>query len=47
MIRSFIVTFDKLEKDNSINLLFRSIQNSLLDRELKDRLKNKILKLKK
>jgi hypothetical protein len=47
VIRSFIVTFDKLEKDSIINLRFRGIRNILLNRKLKDRSRNKILKLKK
>jgi hypothetical protein len=41
------MTFDKLEKDNIINLYFRSIRNILLDRKPKNRLRNKILRLKK
>jgi hypothetical protein len=41
------VTFDKLEKGSTIDLRFRDIQNTLLDRKLKDRLRNKILRLKK
>jgi hypothetical protein len=47
VIYSFIVTFDKLEKDNIINLYFRNIRSILLDYKLKNRLRNKILKLKK
>jgi hypothetical protein len=47
VIRSFIVTFNKLEKDSTINLRFRGIRNILLDRELRSRPRNKILKLKK
>jgi hypothetical protein len=46
MIYSFIMIFDKLNKDSIINLRFRDIRNTLLDRELKGRLKNKILKSK-
>jgi hypothetical protein len=46
MIRSFIVTFNKLEKNSIINLRFRGIRNILLDRKLKDKPRNKILKLK-
>jgi hypothetical protein len=47
MIRSSIVIFDKLEKNNTVNLRFRSIQNTLSDRKLKNRPRNKILRLKK
>jgi hypothetical protein len=47
VIYSSIVTFDKLKKDNIINLRFRGIRNILPDRKLKDRPKNKILRLKK
>jgi hypothetical protein len=47
VIHSSIVTFDELEKDNTINLRFRNIRNTLLDRELKGRPRNKILRLKK
>jgi hypothetical protein len=46
VIHSSIVIFDELKKDNTINLRFRSIQNILLDRKLKGRLKNKISKSK-
>jgi hypothetical protein len=37
------MTFNELEKDNIINLRFRDIRNTLSDRELRDRPKNKIL----
>jgi hypothetical protein len=37
------MTFDKLEKGNTINLRFRNIRNILSDRKLKDRPRNKIL----
>jgi hypothetical protein len=47
VIRSSIVTFDKLKKGNIINLRFRGIRNTLLDRKLKNRPRNKILRLKK
>jgi hypothetical protein len=47
VIRSFIITFDELEKSSTINLRFRDIQNTLSDRKLKNRPRNKILKLKK
>jgi hypothetical protein len=45
VIRFSIITFDELEKGGTINLRFRNIRNTLLDRELKDRFKNKILRL--
>jgi hypothetical protein len=45
VIRSFIVTFNKLEKDSTINLYFQNIQNILLDYKLKSKPKNKILRL--
>jgi hypothetical protein len=38
------MTFNKLEKNNIINLYFRGIQNTLPDRELRDKPRNKILK---
>jgi hypothetical protein len=44
MIYFFIMIFDEFEKDNIINLRFRGIRNTLLDREPRDRLRNKILK---
>jgi hypothetical protein len=44
VIRSFIITFDKLKKNNTVNLRFRSIRNTLPDREPKGRPRNKILK---
>jgi hypothetical protein len=37
------MTFDEFKKDSIINLRFRGIRNTLLDRELKDRPRNKIL----
>jgi hypothetical protein len=43
MIRFSIMIFDEFEKDNIINLRFRGIRNTLLDREPRDRPKNKIL----
>jgi hypothetical protein len=46
IIYSSIITLDKLKKDNTVNLRFRNIQNILLDRELKNKLRNKILRLK-
>jgi hypothetical protein len=42
VIRSFIVTFDELEKDSTVDLRFRGIRNTLLNRKLKDRPRNKI-----
>jgi hypothetical protein len=45
VIRSSVVTFDELEKDNTINLRFRGILNTLLDRKLKSRPRNKVLRL--
>jgi hypothetical protein len=42
VIRSSIIIFDKLKKDNTINLHFRSIRNTLPDREPKSRPRNKI-----
>jgi hypothetical protein len=39
--------FDELEKDRTINLRLRGIQNTLLDHELKSKFKNKTLRLKK
>jgi hypothetical protein len=44
MIYFFIMTFDELEKDNIINLYFRGIRNTLSDRKLRDRPRNKILR---
>jgi hypothetical protein len=44
VIHSFIMTFDKLEKDSTINLYFRNIRNTLSDRKLKGRPRNKILR---
>jgi hypothetical protein len=46
IIRSFIVIFNELKKSNTINLRFRDIQNTLLDRKLKNRPRNKMLRLK-
>jgi hypothetical protein len=46
VIRFFIITFDELKKDGTVNLRFRDTQNTLLDRELRNRPKNKILRLK-
>jgi hypothetical protein len=42
VIRSSIITFNKLEKDSTINLRFRGIQNILPDRKLRDKSKNKM-----
>jgi hypothetical protein len=39
--------FDELKKGSTVDLYFRDIQNTLLDRKLKSKFKNKILKLKK
>jgi hypothetical protein len=47
LIYSFIMTFDELEKNNIINLRFWSIRNTLSDRKLKGKFKNKVLRLKK
>jgi hypothetical protein len=38
VIRFFIMTFDELKKDNIIDLRFRSIRNTLSDREPRDKL---------
>jgi hypothetical protein len=46
VIRSSIITFNELEKDNTINLRFRNTQNILPDRKLRSRPRNKILRLK-
>jgi hypothetical protein len=43
VIRSFIIIFDKLKKDSTINLRFRDIRNTLLDRKPKGKPKNKVL----
>jgi hypothetical protein len=45
VIRSSTITFNKLEKGNTINLRFRDKENTLLDRKLKIRPKNKLLRL--
>jgi hypothetical protein len=46
VIRSSVVTFDELEKGGTIDLRFRGIRNTLLDREPKGRPRNKIPGLK-
>jgi hypothetical protein len=38
------MTFNKLEKDGTINLRFRGIRNILLDRKLRDKPRNKVLR---
>jgi hypothetical protein len=43
VIYSSIVTFDELEKGSTIDLRFRNIRNTLLDRELRGRPRNKVL----
>jgi hypothetical protein len=43
IIRSSIITFNKLEKDNIINLRFQGIRNTLLDCKPRDKSKNKML----
>jgi hypothetical protein len=40
------MTFDKIKKDNTINLYFHNIRNILPDRKLKNKFKNKILRSK-
>jgi hypothetical protein len=47
IIYSFVIIFNKLKKSNTINLYFYNIRNILLDRKLKNKLKIKILNLKK
>jgi hypothetical protein len=42
VIRSFIMTFDELEKGGTINLRFRGIRNTLPDREPRGRPRNKM-----
>jgi hypothetical protein len=42
VIHSSMVTFDELEKSGTINLRFRGIRNTLLDRKLKNKPRNKI-----
>jgi hypothetical protein len=38
------MTFDELEKGSTVDLRFRSIQNTLSDRKLKGRPRNKVLR---
>jgi hypothetical protein len=38
------MTFDELKKDSTVDLRFRNIRNTLPDRKLKSRLRNKILR---
>jgi hypothetical protein len=45
VIYSSVMTFDELEKDNTINLRFRGIRNILPDYKLKSRPKNKVPEL--
>jgi hypothetical protein len=43
VIRSSIVTFDKLEKGGTVDLRFRGTRNTLPDREPRGRPRNKVL----
>jgi hypothetical protein len=44
VIRFFIMIFNKLEKDGTVDLRFRGIQNILSDREPRGRPRNKVLR---